>query len=171
MSSGLRADDLNRSDTELNALAFVAQSSIRDLGRDSPLPFSQLLRGPTSLGGYLQAEGVRAVPSPGDVSPGFDAYFTGGYNTREHGARSDGEVISGIQIEHHFSGLRDTAENRAAYAAQLARTPRRSAALLGLARAARASSNTQISAEALQELSEIWRWADEPVRKYLEGDD
>ncbi len=120
----LSAADLNRSDVALNAVAFVASSSIRDLGRDSPLPFSQLLRGPTSLGGYLQAEGVRGVPSPGDVSPGSDAYFTGGYNTREHGARSDGEVISGVQIEHHFSGLRDTSGNRRVYAAQLARSIR-----------------------------------------------
>lgn len=120
----LSAADLNQSDVALNALAFVASSSIRDLGRDSPLPFSQLLRGPTSLGGYLQAEGVRAVPSPSDLSPGSDAYFTGGYNTREHGARSDGEVISGIQIEHHFPGLRDTDENRRAYADRLARSIR-----------------------------------------------
>ena len=120
----LSAADLNRSDVALNAVAFVASSSIRDLGRDSPLPFSQLLRGPTSLGGYLQTEGVRGVPSPGDVSPGSDAYFTGGYNTREHGARSDGEVISGVQIEHHFSGLRDTSGNRRVYAAQLARSIR-----------------------------------------------
>ena len=120
----LSASDLNQSDTPLNALAVVARSSIRDLGRDSPLPFSQLLRGPTSLGGYLQAEGVRALPSPGDPSPGSDAYFTGGYNTRRHGAVSDGEVISGVQIEHHFPGLRDTDANRRTYAARLARSIR-----------------------------------------------
>ncbi len=34
------------------------------------------------------------------------------------------ERVLDLQIEHHFSGLRDTAENRAAYAAQLARSIR-----------------------------------------------
>ncbi len=120
----LSRSELNQADTPLDALAVVASTSIRDLGRDSPLPFSQLLRGPTSLGGYLQLEGVRSVPSPGDLSPGDDDYFSGGYNTRQHGSVSDGEVVSGIQIEHHFSGLRDTDENRRTYAAQLGRAIR-----------------------------------------------
>lgn len=120
----LSTSDLNREDISLNSLSFVAQSSIRDIGRESPLLFSQLLRGPTSFGGLLQAEGVRSVPSPSDPAPGTDAYFSGGYNTRQHGSQSDGEVISGIQIEHHFPGLRDTDANRRAYAARLARVIR-----------------------------------------------
>ncbi len=120
----LSADELNQSDASLDALAVVASSSIRDLGRESPLRFSQLLRGPTSLGGYLGAEGVRSVPSPADPSPGASAYFSGGYNTRQHGSSMDGETVSGIQIEHHFPGIRDTEENRRAYAARLARVIR-----------------------------------------------
>ncbi len=95
-------------------------TSIREIGRASPIPFSQLLRGPTSLGGLLEAEGVAAVPSPAEPSPGSDEYFTGGYNTRRHGSIDDGEVVSGIQIEHHFPGLRDTDVNRRAYATRLA---------------------------------------------------
>lgn len=120
----LGADELNQADALLNSIVAVASSSIRDLGRDSSLPFSQLLRGPLSFGGFLQGEGVRAVPSPGDPSPGAEPYFTGGYNTRRHGSWTDGEFISGIQIEHHFDGLRDTEENRRAYAAKLARVIR-----------------------------------------------
>lgn len=116
----LSASTLNQPDVNLDALAVVATTSIRDLGRDSSLPFSQLLRGPTSFGGFLQTEGVRSVPSPSDPSPGADAYFSGGYNTRAHGSVTDGEKISGIQIEHHFPGLRDTAENRRVYAVQVA---------------------------------------------------
>lgn len=57
----------------------------------------------------------------------------------------------------------------AAYTSQLARTPRRAASLLGLARAARGSGET-ISAEAYRELAQIWRSADEDVLKYLEPD-
>ena len=58
----------------------------------------------------------------------------------------------------------------AAYTAQLARTPRRAATLLGLVRAARASRDTTTATKAHRELAEIWRWADEDVRKYLETD-
>ena len=116
----LSAATLNQTDINLDALAVVATTSIREIGRDSPLPFSQLLRGPTSFGGFLQVAGVRSVPSPSDPSPGSEAYFTGGYNARAHGSLSDGEMISGIQIEHHYTGLRDTDQNRRAYATQVA---------------------------------------------------
>ena len=64
------------------------------------------------------------MPSPEAPGPGSAPYFRGGYNTREHGSVTDGEVVSGIQIEHHYSGIRDTAENRAEYAARAARVIR-----------------------------------------------
>ena len=51
-------------------------------------------------------------------------YFSGGYSTREHGSIGDGELVSGIQIEHHFGGIRDTDANRRAYAERLARVIR-----------------------------------------------
>lgn len=120
----LRAEQLNQSDASLNSLAVVRCTSIRELGRDSPLPFSQLLRGPASFGGFLQDEGVPSVPSPAVPSPGTDPYFRGGYSTRMHGSLDDGEVISGIQLEHHYPGLRDTPENRRAFAAKAARAIR-----------------------------------------------
>ncbi|MDH3271022.1 MAG: Ig-like domain-containing protein [Gemmatimonadota bacterium] len=116
----LSAEELNQADASLNSLAVVQRTSIREIGRDSPIPFSQLLRGPTSLGGYLESAGVPAVPSPGDPTPGDDPYFSGGYSTAIHGSRADTELVSGIQIEHHYPGLRDSDENRRAYAALLA---------------------------------------------------
>ncbi len=116
----LSTSTLNQSDVSLDAPATLQMSSIRAIGLGSPIPFSQLVRGPTSLSGYLGVEGVRAVPSPGDPSPGTDPYFTGGYNTRRHGSIEDGEIVSGIQIEHQFGGIRDSDPNRRAYAAQLA---------------------------------------------------
>ena len=121
----LTADDLNQPDAALDREEVVARSSIRALGRTSSLPFSRLLRGPTSFGGLLEAEGVASVPSPGDPSPGDAPYFTGGYNTREHGSLTEGEVISGIQLEHHFPGLRDTPASQRAYAVRAARVIRR----------------------------------------------
>ena len=120
----LSSDELNRSDAALNSLEVVSRTSIRDLGRTSPIPFSQLLRGPTSLGGLLADEGVPSVPSPSAPGPGDAPYFRGGYNTREHGSVTDAEVVSGIQIEHHYGGIRDTPENRSEYAAKAARVIR-----------------------------------------------
>ena len=63
---------------------------------------------------------AKRAGATGDPSPGEDPYFTGGYNTRRHGSLDDSEVVSGIQIEHHFPGLRDTDQNRREYAARLA---------------------------------------------------
>ena len=116
----LSGSDLNQDDDALNNMTMVEKTSIRDLGRHAPETFSELLRGPKSFGGFLGDEGVRSIPSPGDPSPGSDPYWTGGYNTREHGSRSLSEVISGIQLEHQYPGLRDTDANRQVYAAQLA---------------------------------------------------
>ncbi len=113
---------LNQPDTALNNLTTAEMTSIRAIGFDSPIPFSKLLRGPTSLGGYLESEGIRAVPSPGDPSPGTDPYFSGGYNTHRHGSIGANEVVSGIQIEHHFRGIRDSNQNRRSYATRLATT-------------------------------------------------
>ena len=63
-----------------------------------------------------------------------------------------------------------TDEAVAAYTAQLERTPRRAATLLGLVSVARASSDTTISAEAHRQLAQIWGSADADVLKYLETD-
>ncbi|MCZ0933672.1 MAG: hypothetical protein OXJ54_00670 [Gemmatimonadetes bacterium] len=117
----LRAADLNQPDAALDRAEVISRSSIRALAQASPLPFSRLLRGATSLGGFLEAEDVPSVPSPEDPSPGDAPYFRGGYNTREHGSLATGETVSGIQIEHHYRGVRDTDRNRRDYAARAAR--------------------------------------------------
>ncbi len=116
----LTAEELNRPDAALNSLQVVARTSIRDLGRTTAIPFSQLLRGPRSLGGLLVAQGIPAVPGPDAPGPGNAPYFRGGYNTRRHGSVMDAEVVSGIQLEHHYGGIRDTPANRRAYAIKVA---------------------------------------------------
>jgi len=117
----LSSAQLNRTDAELNVQGVAAQSSIRALAASSPLPFAQLLRGSTSLGGLMQKEGVRSVPSPGDPSPGGNDYYTGGYNTGRHGSLQPGRTVSGVQIELQFPGIRDSAANRQAFGEALAR--------------------------------------------------
>ena len=117
----LTADELNRTDAALDALAVVRRTSIREMGRTTSIPFSQVLRGPTSFGGLLGSAGIPSIPSPSAPGPGADPYWRGGYCTRRHGSLGDGEVISGIQLEHHYPGLRDSEENRRAYSETVAR--------------------------------------------------
>lgn len=115
----LGSSTLALSDTELNSAEYATQSSLRSLALTTPLSFSELLRGVVSLGGLLEERGFPAVPSPLQPDPGGEPYFTGGYNTSRHGS-VDGAPISGVQIECHYPGLRDTEENREAFAQALA---------------------------------------------------
>jgi len=115
----LSAEELGRSDEELASGSLAAESSVRALVASSGASLTEVVRGEQSLGALLQARGVRAVPSPSEPDPAGEPYFTGGYSTRRHGSR-DGGTVSGIQLEHHFDGLRDTPENRTTYAGVLA---------------------------------------------------
>lgn len=115
----LTASDLDRPDAELNQGGWAANSSLRALAAETSVPFAELLRGPSSLGGLLQARGYPAVPSPATPTPGNDPYYSGGYSVQRHGSLQGG-CISGVQIECHYPGVRDTAANRAAFASALA---------------------------------------------------
>lgn len=115
----LSAATLGLDDGALSAPDQVARSSLRGLVRPSGPTLADLVRGPLSLGARLEDAGVPAVPSPAAPSPGDDPYFSGGYSTARHGSR-DGGLVSGIQVEAHFEGVRDTDENRARFAAILA---------------------------------------------------
>jgi hypothetical protein len=118
----LSAADLRQTDTVLDAsAAYEQQSSFASFSQVSPLSFAALLRGATGLGTLLANAGYRSVPSAPDPAPlAGQPYFTGGYNTATHGCGSGGNIC-GVQIEHHYAGVRDTAANRSAYAAALAR--------------------------------------------------
>lgn len=116
----LSATQLGYSDTTLNSTTYENQSSIRTLSQQSPLTFPQLLRGSTSFGALIDAEGYPAVPSPDIPNPGADPYFDGGYNTDQHSSVHGG-TISGLQIESNMTGVRDSSANRTAYAQALAR--------------------------------------------------
>lgn len=115
----LSAAELNLSDAALDEGGFAAESSIRALVTHSPLPFSRLLRGAESFGAALAGQGIASVPSPAAPSPGTAEYFSGGYNTDRHGSRVEG-TVSGIQMELHRPGIRDTDANRRAFGVGLA---------------------------------------------------
>jgi hypothetical protein len=111
----LDASELALSDRDLDR-GYAALTSLADLASTVQVPFSALLRGPASLGGLLEGQRVASVPSPATPSPGSDPYFSGGYSTERH-ARAP---MSGVQIEAHYPGVRDTEANRRAFAEALA---------------------------------------------------
>jgi hypothetical protein len=117
----LTASQLRLTDAELAAGNLFPSSSIARLvtdARGAP-GGAELLRGATSLGGLLERRGIPAVPSPAAPAPRVgEDYFNGGYNTLRHGSRAGGP-LDAIQIEHHFTGVRDTEASRARYAAAL----------------------------------------------------
>jgi hypothetical protein len=115
----LSRSNLAESDGALAGSVYVNKSSVRALASVGGNDLAGIVRGPNGLGTLLETRFVPAVPSANQPNPGQDDYFTGGYNTARHGSR-DGGNISGIQIEHHYPGLRDTEENRAVYAEALA---------------------------------------------------
>ncbi len=53
------------------------------------------IRGPLSMGAFLEAEGYRAVPAPGILHPDGRKYYSGGYITRRH----RGNGLRSIQLE------------------------------------------------------------------------
>ena len=112
----LSSGTLNGSDAQLDAANAAAASSLQLIALQSPLSSSALIRGPSSLGGLLEAT-VRAVPSPSEPSPGTDPYFDGGYSTSRHTLSPAG--LPGLQIESHFTGVRDTATSRSAFGTAL----------------------------------------------------
>ena len=115
----LSSADLAESNEVLSGASFINKSSFKALGQAPGVNFADLIRGPQSLGSFLEALGVPAVPSQTQPDPGGNPYFTGGYNTARHGSRDSGSV-SGLQIECNYTGIRDTDTNRAAFAERLA---------------------------------------------------
>ena len=112
----LSAAALDGSDAALDASTALENSaSILTLSLASPLSFSALLRGPTSLGTLYASLGFPAIPSSNDPRPSGTEYFNGGDNTRRHSCGNEagplggttGGLICGVQIEANFAGVRE----------------------------------------------------------------
>ena len=121
----LTAAQLDGTDASLDASSSSeSAASILTLSQSSPLSFSALLRGPTSLGTLYAAQGFPSVPSSSDPRPNGTDYFNGGDNTRRHTCSREagplggttGGAICGVQVEANFVGVRDNAANRERFA-------------------------------------------------------
>jgi|GEM_PF-856736 len=108
---GLSRAQLARSDEELERAQLRRRSFYRALASDPKVSHAELIRGPMSLGGLLEREGVRVVPSPKHPSPGVGGYFSGGYNSKLHGSRYGGTIDSS-QLEIHYSYIRSKGMTR-----------------------------------------------------------
>jgi hypothetical protein len=124
----LRSDDLQLDDDALAAHdAYLRRSSLHSLLPSAGL-FPALLRGEESLGALYHQHGFPAVPSPVYPDPGEEPFFSGGYSTVRHACAENaylhgghaGGPVCGVQLEANFDGVRDTEENRAAFAAATA---------------------------------------------------
>ncbi len=110
------AKDLAASDEQLNDSSYLAKSSIQLIAKQSQEPYSQLVRGPASLGALLEKKGFLAAPSPRMPSP-QEPFFTGGYTVRRYCAAKD--HVTGLQVETYKPKLRDTKESRQKFAEAL----------------------------------------------------
>lgn len=109
----LTGSQLALGDAALDALA--TQTSIRRLVQGSGCPLSALLRGDAALGTLFENAGYPAVPSRQQPHPAGAPYFNGGYDTERFGSRHGG-TVDAVQLEAHYTGVRNTAEARAAFA-------------------------------------------------------
>jgi len=126
----LSDNELGLSNVALDASrGYEDAAGIRTLSQFSPLSFSALLRGSTSLGTLYANNGIPAIPSQSDPAPMGADYFEGGDNTRRHSCGAEatpyggttGGNICGVQIEAHFTGVRDNAASRENFGAVTAR--------------------------------------------------
>jgi hypothetical protein len=118
MGFALTSAELDLPDDQLDTQELREKSTVRSLVTPDEVSFVEVLRGPTSLGGLLDAMDIKAVPSPTHPGPDGGGYFTGGYNVRRHGSR-DGGVIDSTQIESHFSYINAGAAAREDYSRKL----------------------------------------------------
>lgn len=112
-------DELELSDITLNTAQYINYSSIKNLVTTNINNYThaQLLRGPYALGTLLSNRNYPSVPSQTIPFPGANSnYFSGGYITANHTCYNPDAQINGLQIELNFSNLRDTPENRTAFA-------------------------------------------------------
>lgn len=117
----LNRTDLSVSDTALNRAGVLYDTSLRTLPLARPgVTLATVLRGSRSIGDFMETLGFASSPSPLVPAPENSNFFQGGYTTRTHTCWTDNQGGQGVQIECHYTGVRDTASNRTLFARALA---------------------------------------------------
>lgn len=112
--------ELNRDDDTLNLPGYIWQSGLRQAALRNPeTPFSQLIRGQSSLGTLYNDHGVPAWPSAQFPVIGDNPFFNNGFTPRTHAGRERNRPTAAMMIEHHRA-VRMEAPARAEYAAAFA---------------------------------------------------
>lgn len=106
------------SDEALEQHASRTSASVWPMSAAGGDAFTDVLRGPESLGARLADRGFPSVPSPAFPDPGGLPYFDGGYSTQRHAVNTLGWA-AGVQVEANSAGVRDSPTSRAAFAAAL----------------------------------------------------
>jgi hypothetical protein len=84
------------------------------LNQNASLTVPQLLTGANAFGTLMANKNFAAVPSLQDAAPLVgDSYFDGGYNTSTY---CNYAKVFGWQIENNYTGVRDNATSRTAFA-------------------------------------------------------
>ena len=113
--------DLADCDEALNESTYVNAGSLRWMADRSPLTYTELLRGPHSLGALLELQGFPSTPSPRMPVP-TEPFFRGGYTIQRHCNAT--RNCTGLQIEANRPRLRDTADNRLQFSRALVKSLR-----------------------------------------------
>ena len=95
--SGKQLDEKRFSASQSSIYKLTVHKSMQAEG-----DFVELLYGQQSLGGLLEREGLKAVPSPSHPSPEGGSYDNGGYNASRYGTQSSA-LLDAIQIESPLS--------------------------------------------------------------------
>jgi hypothetical protein len=112
---GVQKEYLNQGDSIIKTR--MKYSTVKNLCMNGGVDFLEVLKGPTSLGGLLQKDGWKSVPSP--VYPQLDTlpFFNSGWNTWKHGSRYGG-TIDATHVETYWEFMVKTA-NKEKYANDL----------------------------------------------------
>lgn len=115
------ASELAHADSLLDVRPSRLGASVWPMTGTSGDAFTDVLRGPESLGARLAERGFPSVPSPEFPDPAGLPYFDGGYSTQRHAVNASGWA-AGVQVEANSVGVRDAPASREAFAAALVRS-------------------------------------------------
>ncbi len=110
----LKAAELDLTDEQLMANdEYARKSSIYNLvvTNKSMSSFTDLLRGPYSIGSLMYKNGLACVPHSENPTPGSLPYFNGGYITKTYGSSEGAGPINALQFEFD-SVSRESDKNR-----------------------------------------------------------